>query len=100
MLFIGANPQTGDSLQRAVGAQFRFNPLFIGANPQTVYSLSFTPDQAVAFQSPFHRGQSSDRTTHIHTAVATLFQSPFHRGQSSDLYRTALRQRTPIVSIP
>ena len=61
-----------------------FNPLFIGACLRTDDELR-TVACPCRFQSPLHRGMSSDAAGRLSCqSRTTRFQSPLHRGMSSD----------------
>ena len=64
-----------------------FNPLFIGACPRTG-SVPGPPTRSARFQSPLHRGMSTDPSAAGAPTWTTLpFQSPLHRGMSTDRRR-------------
>ena len=101
-----------------------FNPLFIGACLRTS-PFRLRPHRPVEFQSPLHRGTSSDgagqawlapmfsvsipsSSGHVFgqqagaecLAACGRFQSPLHRGTSSDLKKEDGRVGVRGVSIP
>src|SRR5579883_3289614 len=84
-LFIGAHLLTGNPTRSPSTFPCQcFNPLFIGAHLLTSYD--YYKQNKEEFQSPLHRGTSSDATSvpRPRSGRSAGFQSPLHRGTSSD----------------